>query len=104
MVFYQRSYLVFNCFMKVSKWSPSGDIGDESPIVLIWISFPNLHPHFLSPHILHRLGLLFCNPVKVDNATVMGYRPSVARMLVEIDITKKFLDKIWLCHEKLGYF
>ncbi|PKU80021.1 hypothetical protein MA16_Dca014386 [Dendrobium catenatum] len=103
-VFCHRSYLVFNCFMNVSKWSPTGDIGDESPIVPIGISFPNLRPHFFSPRILHGLGLLFGNPLKVDNATALGSRPSVARVLVEIDITKKFLDKILIGPEKRGHF
>ncbi|KAL0923150.1 hypothetical protein M5K25_007198 [Dendrobium thyrsiflorum] len=103
-VFCDRSYLVFNCFMRLMKWSPTEEIGAESPIVPIWISFPNLCHHFYSTRILHGLGLLFGRPLKVDNATAVGLRPSVARVLVEIDVTKKFVDKIWLGPEKLGYF
>ncbi|KAL0918241.1 hypothetical protein M5K25_010239 [Dendrobium thyrsiflorum] len=101
-VFCHRSYLVFNCFMRLTKWSPSDDIDAESPIVPVWISFPNLRPHFYSPRILHGLGLLFGKPLKVDNATAVGLRPSVARVLVEIDVSKKYFDKIWFGPEKLG--
>ncbi|KAL0926804.1 hypothetical protein M5K25_003056 [Dendrobium thyrsiflorum] len=103
-VFCHRSYLVFNCFMHLTKWSPTVEIGADSPIVPICIFFPNLRPHFYSSRILHCIGLLFGNPLKVDNATAVGLRPSVARVLVEIDVTKKFADKIWLGPENLRYF
>ncbi|KAH0469910.1 hypothetical protein IEQ34_001468 [Dendrobium chrysotoxum] len=79
--------------MRLTKWSPLDDIGAESPIIPIWISFSNLRPHFISPHILHGLGLLFGRPLKVDNATALGSCPSGARVLVEIDITQKYTDK-----------
>ncbi|KAH0459014.1 hypothetical protein IEQ34_011828 [Dendrobium chrysotoxum] len=55
-VFFHRSYLVYNCFMKLTKWSRSEDIDVDSPIIPIWISFSNLRPHFFSPRILHGLG------------------------------------------------
>ncbi|KAL0916585.1 hypothetical protein M5K25_014111 [Dendrobium thyrsiflorum] len=92
-VFFHRSYLVNNCYMKLTKWSPLVDIGAESPVILIWISFPNLRPHLFSPFILHGLGLLFGRPLKVDNAIAVGTRPYTARVLVEIDVTKKYIDK-----------
>ncbi|KAI0488987.1 hypothetical protein KFK09_028828 [Dendrobium nobile] len=72
--------------------------------VQVWIFFPNLWPHFFSPRILHGLGLLFGRPLKVDNATTLGSCPSVAQFLVEIDVTQKYSDKIWLGPMKLGYF
>ncbi|PKU76527.1 hypothetical protein MA16_Dca001131 [Dendrobium catenatum] len=102
-VFCHRSYLVFNCFMKITKWSPSLDIGVESPIIPIWISFPHLRPHFFAPRILFGLGELFGKPLKIDEATLVGSRPSNARVLVEIDITKTYTKQVWLGSESLGY-
>ncbi|KAL0928477.1 hypothetical protein M5K25_000361 [Dendrobium thyrsiflorum] len=102
-IFYHRSYLVNNYFMKITKWSPLLDISIESPVIPIWISFPNLRPHLFSPRILHSLGSMFGRPLKVDSATSVGSRPSLARVLVELDITKNFADKIWLSPNKLGY-
>ncbi|KAI0502301.1 hypothetical protein KFK09_017248 [Dendrobium nobile] len=58
---------------------------------------------FFSPRILHDMGSLFGKPLKTDNATVVGSRPSVARVLMELDITKQYPDHIWLGPEKLGY-
>ncbi|KAH0457530.1 hypothetical protein IEQ34_012845 [Dendrobium chrysotoxum] len=57
----------------------------------------------LPPCILHGLGSIFSKPLKIDSATSIGSWPSMARVLVELDITKSYLDKVWLGPEKLGY-
>ncbi|KAI0514248.1 hypothetical protein KFK09_010283 [Dendrobium nobile] len=102
-VFCHRSYFVFNCFMKLTKWSPCLDIRVESPIIPIWISFPHLRPHFFSPRILFGLGELFGKPLKIDGATSAGSRPSNARVLVELDVTKTYPKQVWLGSDSLGY-
>ncbi|PKU75218.1 hypothetical protein MA16_Dca015740 [Dendrobium catenatum] len=89
--------------MKLSKWSPLVDVGFEFSVIPIWISFPNLRPHLFSPRILHALGLLFGTRLKVDNATSMGSRPYLARVLVELDISKTYPSQIWLGPEVSGY-
>ncbi|XP_020683296.1 uncharacterized protein LOC110100216 [Dendrobium catenatum] len=102
-VFAHRSYKIFGCFMKVIKWSPVLDLSEESPIVPVWLSFPGSLPHLFTSRILFRLGSIFGRPIHTDNATASGSRPSVARVLVEIDVTKTFPDSVWLGPEKLGY-
>ncbi|XP_028551955.1 uncharacterized protein LOC110104437 [Dendrobium catenatum] len=102
-VFTHRSYFVNNCYMKLVKWSPHFDVCVESPIILIWISFPNLRPHLFSSRILQGLGFIFGRPLKIDNATANGTRPSVACVLVDLDITKRYPDQVWLGFETLGY-
>ncbi|KAI0520208.1 hypothetical protein KFK09_007679 [Dendrobium nobile] len=89
-VFSHRSYFISNCFMKLFKWTPQFDVCVESPIVPIWVFFPNLRPHLFSPRILHGLGSMFGRPLRTDNATMNGTRPSVARILVELDVTKRY--------------
>ncbi|KAI0495094.1 hypothetical protein KFK09_025241 [Dendrobium nobile] len=98
-----RSYFVFGCFIKVIKWTPFLDLSKESPIVYVWISFLELHPHLFSPRILFGLGSLFGRPLHTDNTTVVGSRSSVAHILVEMNISKTYPDSIWLGPEKLGY-
>ncbi|KAI0494577.1 hypothetical protein KFK09_024718 [Dendrobium nobile] len=102
-VFAHRSYLVFGCFMKVIKWSPVLDLSEESPVVPVWLSFPGLRPHLFSSRILFGLGSIFGRPIQTDNATAAGSRPSVARILVELDVTKPYPNSVWLGPEKLGY-
>ncbi|KAH0467311.1 hypothetical protein IEQ34_004549 [Dendrobium chrysotoxum] len=93
-----KSYFVNNCFVKLTKWFPSLDMSFESPVIPICISFSNLRPQLFSPRIFHALGSLF-----VDNATSVGSQPSLACVLVELDITKKYTDKVWLGPKNLGY-
>ncbi|KAI0501871.1 hypothetical protein KFK09_016816 [Dendrobium nobile] len=102
-VFCHRSYMVNYCFMKITKWSHILEIGCESPVIPIWISFPKLRPHLFTPRILHALGSMFGNPLKVDSATSAGSRPSLARVLVELDVTRTYPKHIWLGPEDSGY-
>ncbi|KAL0903851.1 hypothetical protein M5K25_025905 [Dendrobium thyrsiflorum] len=46
---------------------------------------------------------MFGRPLKVDNATFVGSRPSLARVLVELDISKNYPKQICLGPEKSGY-
>ncbi|KAL0904830.1 hypothetical protein M5K25_026985 [Dendrobium thyrsiflorum] len=102
-VFARRSYFVNNCQMRILKWTPFFDIRQESPIVPIWISFPNLRLHFFNPEVLHALGSLFGRPLQTDQATAARTRPSVARVLVEVDITKKHAKEVWVGSKAYGY-
>ncbi|KAI0503720.1 hypothetical protein KFK09_014659 [Dendrobium nobile] len=102
-VFSRRSYYILNCQMRLLKWTSFFDVKEESPIVPIWISFPNLRLHFFNNHVLHALGSIFGRPLQIDQATANRSRPSVARVLVEIDITKKHPKEIWIGSDKCGY-
>ncbi|KAL0924463.1 hypothetical protein M5K25_005294 [Dendrobium thyrsiflorum] len=75
-VFCHRSYLVFNCYMKLTKWSPSLDVSVESSVIPIWVTFPLLRPHLYTPRILHGLGALFGKPLKIDAATSTTGKPA----------------------------
>ncbi|KAI0531455.1 hypothetical protein KFK09_001010 [Dendrobium nobile] len=72
------------------KRSPLFDVNVESPIVPVWISFPSLHPHLFSPRILHGFGSMFGRPLRIDNSSTNGTRPSVTQNLVELNVTKRY--------------
>ncbi|KAI0496811.1 hypothetical protein KFK09_023135 [Dendrobium nobile] len=91
-VFSHRSYFVNNCYFNIFKWTLHFDITIESPTIPIWVSFPNLQSHLFSPRILHGHGSLFDHPLRIDNATSNGLRPSVSHILVELDVTKRYPD------------
>ncbi|KAL0927433.1 hypothetical protein M5K25_001601 [Dendrobium thyrsiflorum] len=102
-VFAHRSYFINNCYMRLIKWSPSFDVDVESPVVPIWVSFQNLRPHLFSPRILLGLGSIFDCPLKIDQATSVGSRPSIAHILIELDVCKQYPDKVWVGSDNLGY-
>ncbi|KAL0917130.1 hypothetical protein M5K25_012177 [Dendrobium thyrsiflorum] len=52
--------------------------------------FPSRRPS------LDAIRSMFGRPLKVDNTTSVGSRPSVAHVLVELDISKNYLDKVWI--------
>ncbi|KAH0458239.1 hypothetical protein IEQ34_013554 [Dendrobium chrysotoxum] len=88
-VFSHRSYFVSKCL--------------NGLLFLILVFFPNLKPHLFFSRILHGLGSIFVRPLKTDNATSSGSRPSVAHVLVELDVTKYYPDIVWVRLENLGY-
>ncbi|XP_020687475.1 uncharacterized protein LOC110103206 [Dendrobium catenatum] len=102
-VFARRSYFINNCQMRILKWTPFFDVHEESLIVLIWISFPNLRLHFFNPQVLHALGSVFGRPLQTDQATASRTHPSVARVLVEVDILKKHPKEVWVGSKAFGY-
>ncbi|PKU59029.1 hypothetical protein MA16_Dca026943 [Dendrobium catenatum] len=48
----------------------------------------------LNPKVLHAPGSIFGLPLQTDQATASRIRPSVARVLVEADISKKHAKEI----------
>ncbi|KAL0912358.1 hypothetical protein M5K25_018324 [Dendrobium thyrsiflorum] len=78
-------------------------------LLMIWIivGFSPGEPitlHFFNSQILFGLASIFGKPLQTDQATASISRPSVARVLVELDISKKHPDEIWLGSELNGYF
>ncbi|KAL0913490.1 hypothetical protein M5K25_016955 [Dendrobium thyrsiflorum] len=71
--------------------------------VFAHLSFPNLRPHLFSPRILLGLGFIFGRPLKIDQATSVGSSPSVACILIELDVSKQHPDKVWVGPDNLGY-
>ncbi|KAH0467746.1 hypothetical protein IEQ34_002779 [Dendrobium chrysotoxum] len=67
--------------MRLLKWTPFFDIEEESLKVLVKSSSPSLHLHMINPQI-------------IDQATASYSCPYVVDVLVVLDITTKYLNKI----------
>lgn len=59
--------------------------------------------HFINHQALFAIAKLFGRPLQVDQATADKVRPNVARVLVELDITKKYPNAVWVGSENYGY-
>ncbi|XP_020695165.1 uncharacterized protein LOC110108744 [Dendrobium catenatum] len=90
--------------MRLLKWTPNFDVWEESPIAPVWISFMNLRLHFCNSQVLFRLASIFDRPFQTDEATASITQPSIARVLVELDVSKKHPGEVWLGFELNGYF
>ncbi|KAL9448768.1 hypothetical protein AB3S75_016132 [Citrus x aurantiifolia] len=91
--------------MRVFKWSTDFRCSAESPIVPVWVSLPHLPVHFLfCKAALYSIAAAIGTPLRVDNATASGTRPSVARILVEYDISQPLLPRIWIGEGDSGFW
>ncbi|KAH9684251.1 protein WVD2-like 3 [Citrus sinensis] len=91
--------------MRVFKWSTDFRCSAESPIVPVWVSLPYLPVHFIHcKSALCSIASAIGNPLRVDHATASVNRPSVARVLVEYDVSKPLLPRIWIGEGESGFW
>lgn len=82
--------------MKVLKWTSDFSVKEAPPIVLVWISLDQL-PVFLYAHgPLFLIACIMGSPLKIDPTTLALYRPSVARICVEVDLRNPLPSRIWI--------
>ncbi|KAL0907876.1 hypothetical protein M5K25_022325 [Dendrobium thyrsiflorum] len=66
-------------------------------------SLESIRRFFFNLKLNSEVSVTLLDPSHIDTATSAGSRPSVARVLVELDIMKSYTDKIWLGPKNLGY-
>ncbi|EOY29076.1 Uncharacterized protein TCM_030494 [Theobroma cacao] len=98
----KQTWFITNQKMRVFKWTPDFETDKESPIVPVWISFPNLKAHLFEKSALLMIAKAIGNPLYIDEATANGTRPSVARVCIEYDCLKPPVDSVWIVVSKRG--
>ena len=90
--------------MIIFKWSTEFCCLVESPIVPIWVYFPYLSVHFVHcKPALFLIASVVGTPLHVDHATASVNRPYVARVLVEYDVSRPLLPRIWISEGDSGF-
>ncbi|XP_020597903.1 uncharacterized protein LOC110037571 [Phalaenopsis equestris] len=111
--FYKKAWLIIkgdliatvqSISMKLLKWTPDFDPSKELSIVPIWFKLPGLQLHFFNHKVLFNIGKALGRPLKLDAPTFNLSRPSVARILIERNITLPAVEEIWLGTEHSGYW
>ncbi|KAG5606124.1 hypothetical protein H5410_027616 [Solanum commersonii] len=82
--------------MKLQVWTPTFKPAEETPIVPIWITLPELPWHCYYMDILTPLLSPIGKALYLDSATMQKTRGSVAKVRVQIDITKERPHYVWL--------
>ncbi|KAL0318116.1 UNVERIFIED_CONTAM: hypothetical protein Scaly_2863800 [Sesamum calycinum] len=88
--------------MWVLKWNPEFWAAEESPIAPVWVSLPGLSIHLFDKTTLFSIVRLLGLPLKLDETTTKKTRPSVARICVELDLTKKRICEICIGRDSKG--
>ncbi|PKA59342.1 hypothetical protein AXF42_Ash001436 [Apostasia shenzhenica] len=96
------SYFVNKNPLRIWKWEVGFRPGHESSLASVWLSFPALPVEFRGS--LKSLASIFGNPFQVDRSTLNFSRPSMARILVDLDAKKRYPDEIYISvNGKNGY-
>ena len=70
----------------------------------VWVSLTYLHVYFIHcKYALFSITTAIGTPLRVDHATVSVNRPSVARVLIEYDVSRPFLPHIWIGEGDTGF-
>lgn len=100
----RKSWSIQGSIMKVFKWTTDFRPEVESPIVPVWIALEGLPAHLQDKRAIYSIAQSVGSPLKVDTSTLTLNRPSVARVCVELDVSKPFPENIWINHGSLGGF
>lgn len=100
-----REVWFFDCFpMRIFRSRPDLRLDVESSIIPRWISLPNLPLFLFNKQGLFYIGSLLGKSLTLDVAIADLFRPSVARICVEIDVLKRLPVRIWLDCESIDGF
>ncbi|XP_075087644.1 uncharacterized protein LOC142169650 [Nicotiana tabacum] len=82
---YQMRQLIYDAKFKA---------GDETPMAMAWILFPNLLPTYFVKECLFSLASVVGNPLHLNLATINKTRPSCARVKVLVDLLTDLPKKV----------
>ncbi|XP_071928074.1 uncharacterized protein [Coffea arabica] len=85
--------------MRVFRWTREFHVHKESSLAPVWVDLPNLPIHYFDKHSLFSILSPVGRPLFLDSATAAGTRPSVARVCVEIDVSKQVVPRVWIAVE-----
>ncbi|KAL2227904.1 UNVERIFIED_CONTAM: hypothetical protein Sindi_2149100 [Sesamum indicum] len=85
--------------MRVFKWTPTFTPSQESSIVPVWVSFPELPAHLFRKEVLLTVASIIGTPLQIDDATLNQSKLSKARACIELDLLKPRLEdfQIQIC-------
>lgn len=102
--FSRCSWNVLGFHMRITKWSYDFDPKVDAPIVSVWVSLPGLPMYLHKPDPLFDIVRMMVIPLKADHATTNLLRPSMARICVEIDVSKDLPAKVFIQSADFHFF
>lgn len=86
--------------MSIQTWTPNFKPEEETPIVPIWVSLPELPWHCYNKEFLTVLMHPIGKVLYLDTASIQKTRGSVAKIKVQIDLTKERPAHVWMGFNK----
>lgn len=93
----EGTWTIFNHYLMVCTWSQDF-ISPDAKIdkTLVWIRFLWLNSLYYDEIILLALTIVVGRPTKVDSNVKDDRRGRLARVCIEVDLTKQVVGKVWL--------
>ncbi|KAL2235600.1 UNVERIFIED_CONTAM: hypothetical protein Sindi_1292200 [Sesamum indicum] len=79
--------------MRVFKWTRTFTPSQESSIVQVWVSFPELPAHLFHKDVLFTVASMSGTPLQTDDGTLNQSKLSKARTCIELDFLKPRLEE-----------
>ncbi|XP_020591913.1 uncharacterized protein LOC110032584 [Phalaenopsis equestris] len=95
-IFAMRFMRFDDIFMKILKWSVDFDAKVELPIISVWLRLLCLKVHLFNHEILFSIAAMFGKPLKLYAPTFNLSGPSMARILIERDVTLPPPEEVWI--------
>ncbi|CAH9112413.1 unnamed protein product [Cuscuta europaea] len=100
----KRSWDFYGSAMNLTRWSPSFSVDCDSPLAPVWVVFEGLPVHLHDARALFHMAALLGRPIVIDSPTANFSRPSLARICIEIDVSKVLPSKIWIGNGNQCFF
>ncbi|KAG5570406.1 hypothetical protein H5410_060172 [Solanum commersonii] len=82
--------------MKIMKWSTTFKPNSDHSLAPVWVNLPDLKWHLFEWDAICRILEPIGTPLLLDKATLTKTRPTIAKVKVEIDLTKPLIDEVIL--------
>ncbi|MQL89521.1 hypothetical protein Taro_022095 [Colocasia esculenta] len=81
---------------RFSKWSMEFSPNKDSPVVPIWLHMPGLPANFFSEPMIRSIAGSIGPMLQVDQNTSRMIRADAAVVCVQLDVSKKLPDRVWV--------
>ncbi|KAH0671069.1 hypothetical protein KY289_025562 [Solanum tuberosum] len=82
--------------MKIMKWSTTFKLNSDHSLAPVWVNLLDLKWHLFEWDAICRILEPIGAPLLLDKATLTKTRPTIAKVRVEIDLTKLLIDEVIL--------
>ncbi|TMX01944.1 hypothetical protein EJD97_023053 [Solanum chilense] len=96
MVWTKQRMTIAGQVMRIHAWTPSFKPDEETPLVPIWVSLPELPWHYYNKEFITSLLSPIGRVLYLDSASINKTRGNQARVKVQVDLTKERPPHIWM--------
>ncbi|KAH0730085.1 hypothetical protein KY289_001273 [Solanum tuberosum] len=87
--------------MRIQTWTPEFTLEEETPVVPIWVALPELPWHCYNKVLLTAILSSISKVLYLDSPTSQKTRGSMARVKIQIDLTKPRPPHVWVGFKNL---